>query len=1030
MQKKEKNKKIFSLFVLFIFVLIEIMPFSGKAATLTIPDTLVDVLGSAPINSADNQLTGANNKTQNPTVTVFFDSSEINQPGGRMVATATPGYFNNASDPSKLYFTWYLKRKGCEKDDSVGDNNTCDLDGNNKINENDWKIAATRLIVSGFFDKTGVDYDKLQGIGSDDSGFVVTPGVDQKKGSLDIGWRNGFLRDSGGELYQENTESDDVANCYVQAPVSGQVYELRKTISDFTETCTEGYHRACVSNQTVNCDVFNVINADYQETFNACGVASERSDHADAFCKVEDDIALKNFKAVVACEDQNNLPLCVKNDSSSPALSSNMEYKNNSSATLGVLVGTKLGTSVGVDDTFNNKMCSAVAKQDTVNAGLFLTNTNPLFGQSAEKCDVLKAGLIAGDSTLKPICSFQKGANLCKHLFPVLPKSVKTDNGKQAVIGDGEFNVAEKAFWGADPTKVATLGLGKDEQRAVGLGVNTFQWVYTTGDEVGVAVEGESTEPTQHEDSAYQRTWAFSNGTCKVLDELEKNNTLTNQNSSENTRGFYIEGNYGILTAQLDLNDCLEENLLDPRDNEGSSSKLNVQLVSEPLNPVNDPDGRGDILTISTASMNVQDYENLLYKWTVQLSRDGSTMPTETTNWKDITTELVKNLSFSAVDIVGMGRDKLVINLNLSEALIENNITGSYDGTFYLKVKTKITATAIDGNQNTDGYLIVKVRAQQNELLRYPVIANSAGMLSMDDAKNSEMCSGAVDKTRCFVTKNEIIGVEVPNADNKLTNFTWKINGNEANCDSGVSSQCVSGGNKLFFPVLGNIGEAVDIVATALNNKTNETIEVSRHFVITGTEIMISSGDTNTVWPKLLGYYKDLNGNRYPDYSDLVYETQEGSIARVVAGFSGSSEIAWIIDGQERYEWANQREITFPIDKMEGLSYNVNLTASYKAGSEVEINNLRKALLKNWNIAPEESIVEEMQEANIQINVLAPAQVSANKNIQGGFASLITHLPENLIFLFRLILTAGGLLLLTGIVFAVMPETLFEKEKN
>ncbi len=1049
-----KIKKISALAVIFALILMELSPLTAQAASFTLPDSLVDSLvspnTSAVVNSTSNDSNGMLGKNSAPKVEVTFNSLSASQIGGKITATANPGFFNNGSDPSKLYFTWYLKKNGCDKRDNVSDGNNCDLDGNNKIDENDWKIAAAKINVASSFDNTGVNYDSFtNGENSDTASYTAIPEINKSKNSVNVGWRNSFLRDGNNDLYKDNGDGLDVVDCYAQATASGRLYELRQVGSNFNSQCPAGYHRACVSDQTANCNVYDALNPTYQENFGACAVASENSDNSDVVCSVKDDTDLKNFKATVACKTNNELSVCVENDSSAPTSSLNLEFGNITEGVLGVILGTKLGASVGVDDTLNNKMCNAVAKPDPSHATFFLANTNPLISVEAEKCSTVRAGVLEGKkdingdtvilakSELEPKCNFEKSSNLCKHLFPVLPKSVKTNNDKQAVSGDGEFNLAEKEFWGADPSKANTIGKGKDEERVVGLGVNTFAWTYSVGDEVGVVVEGESVYPTNHADASYKRMWAFSKGTCKALDDIEKSKTIDPADPTKNTRGFYLDGNTGILTAEVDLNDCLEENLLDPRENDltDGKSQLGIQMVSVPQNPINDSSGKGDILTVSTTAYNSQDYNNLLYTWTVQISRDGSTAPTDETSWKDITSDLKAIPSFSAADITGINKNKLDIKLNLPETLLKNSITGTLADTFYLRIRAKIKGTATDGSQGADQYTIVKVRQQQHQIGVYSVVANNTGVLSMDNSSKAELCSTDSEKVRCYVTKNEIIGLSIPNdGSSVLTNFAWKVNGANITCDSEVSSQCTVGGNKMFVPILGNEGEAVDVTATAINSTTNEAVEISRHFVIIKPQAIINSVDSASVWPKLLGYYKDLDGNRSPDYSKLTFEAQEGSTASLVATFYPASiesqaGFDWSIDGEIQYDLSGKKEITFPISKIAGENYNIGLVANYNVGPESQLNNLRKALLKNWNVSPEDSI-EEQQSVNVQINVLAGPQIGITKNNQKGLASLVAHLPENLIFLLNIVLTSGMILLATGVIFAVMPEPLFKREEN
>jgi hypothetical protein len=1059
---------------------------SGALTTSSLSD-LVNSFGSTsdtgPLNSATNDQGGILGKNSFPKVDVMFRSEGISQSGSKMIATAVPGFFNNASDPKKLYFTWYLKREGCELGAAPTDR--CDLDFNGKITENDWKIAAAKIIVSKSFNATEVnangsstvDYTKFpDGIDSSSSAYTAFPEI------LNVGWRNDFLRDGGGALYQDNGGNDNVENCYVQAPKSGRVYELRKTIPDFTGECPENYHRACVSDQKPTCPILNpafsqaafdaansaipkipyLIPISIDKPFDACAVASEGTDkyiatesNPQVRCGILNDTNLKNFKANVICSGDGQSAICLKNDSTQETLSLNREFIDSSQNILGIIVGSKLGTNTGVDSTLNEKMCTAVAKPDAANSGLFLKLSKPY--RPNEECgDVVGKVIngikntaggvdVAANPTLNPKCTMLKGENVCKHLFPRLPGSVKNNHNNQAVSGDGEFNLEEKKFWQADPTKASTINAGKDEANVVGLGIDTFEWMYSTGDKLGVVVEGESTTPSEHPNVASnQRTWAFSKGTCAKLDELDKDNTINNINQNNNVRGFYIDGSKGILTAKIDLNDCLAENLLDPTDSDGIA-KLKVNLNYAPENPINDVNGKGDILTISSSSESTSNANGLVYKWSVQKSRDGSFAPIDTTNWVDITSDMQNGGSFLATDVQGLDKTELPINLNIDDAIITSGMTSnSYNGeVFYLRVKLKIIGTAADGSQSAIGITSpIRVKQQNNELRLYPVTVSDNGLVNLNKGltgQSLELCSNREGKQRCYVTKNQILGLEVPtsvnNKTSKLSNFSWSVNNNPISCSKTVSSECSPGGNVLFMPVLGNEGEAVDVVVKAINEK-NEQVEVSRHFVIVKNQLQILGVDPNafcglqclnssTVCPKYLGFYKDLNGGQYPDCSNEVLQTSEGNLVTLQA--TGQSGFDWSIDGQVIPEYKDLAQIQIPINKVVGESYNIGLSTHLSQTGTKQATNTRLALYKNWGISPED-VIEENQRANVQIDVIGGNSLAVNKNTTFG-ASLITHLPTQLLFLLKISLTSVLMFLITGLLFAVIPETLFKKEE-
>ncbi|KKQ80924.1 MAG: hypothetical protein UT03_C0016G0001 [Candidatus Moranbacteria bacterium GW2011_GWD2_38_7] len=1024
-------------------------------------------------NAADNDWGNSQSKTPAPKVDVIFNSSATStQANSTMKATAIPSFFNNASDPKELYFTWYLKRKDCGLTNSKepGDVASCDLDDDDKITENDWKIAAAKIIVAKSFDKEDVDYDEFpQGMNSQSSAYTAIPEISKMKGETktDIGWINGFLRKDNGELEDENSEDESVANCYVKAPKSGRIYEIRKVTHTFEDECPENYQRACVSNQKANCSVLNPlfsqtdkdaaaltvppveynISQSITSEFDVCAVSSVKEDNSDVKCGIENNDALMNFKTSVSC-GAGKYAICVKkgNDYSKEKLSSqNLELIDTTPKTLGVIVGITPGIENEEENT--KKMCSAVAKADPINTGLFLKDT-PIYSAANEDCKYLQsksiAGLkdaegsviIEGNSNLQPKCQFERGANLCKHLFPNLPKDIKSNSGDQALVGDGEFNIAEKKFWGTDPSKPDTLGVGKDEERIVGLGIDSFEWMYSSGDQIGVAVEGEGITPTDHADSSYQRMWAFPNGKCDALDEMESSDSIDPEKPNKNTRGFYMDGAKGILTAEVDLDECLKDNLLNPA--ETGTSKMTVALSATPENPINDVNGDGDILNVSAFESGGLD--NALYTWSIQKSKDGSIAPSDTTQWMDVTTAFEDAGSITEESKQGLNKNNFAINLNLKNSIINQNMNNSsYSGVFYIKVRVRIAGSAADGEQSAVGEVIVRVKTQENEIIAYPVTATNEGMLSLNKGLTGQSLALCKEnKANCFVIKNQIIGLEVPLASKQLTNFSWKVNGNDISCGPNISSSCSAGGNKLFLPILGNEGESLIISASALDEK-NESVEIRRNFIIGSTQLQIMTTDdpnsscglqclnNNSVCRKYLGRYNYPNGATKEDCAEDVWETREGNNVTFVAG--GQTGFDWTIDGQSIPEFRDKNQIPLTIDKPSGSSYNIGLITYPLPDSKIQTKNIQKALYKNWGVTSQEE-TEVNKSANMQLNVVDGVGQSMVSAKQTSFAaSLITHLPQQFMFLLKIALTTLSILMITSLLFALMPETMFRQNE-
>ena len=1005
-----------------------------------------------------------------------------------------------------------------DKDGDAAKVAKCDLDGDGIITVNDWKIAAAKIIVDGSFDadatdpsgKKLVDYSKFSSTSLDTntamndsaSGFSAIPAIKASKGPDNIGWQAGQVKDDNNKpfFYQDNgNDSTDLPDCYVQSPKSGDIYELRNAQSDFSATkeCPDGYHRACVADQSAQCNVslpnpaysladaaadnsatppitYSIpttiptlepfIQALTPPTFTVCAVDTAansenpdtNSSHDGAACSISD---LKNFTATVSCSTKGDVPMCLKDDTAKDGGSLSISATDASQNIVGTIVGSDKSNG-----SLNNGMCNIIATPDKANVGLFVSSTTPLVSQVNEKCATLQNELvngtkdasgnvvIAANPNLQPKCSFTAGVNV-----PLADGSTIDMSG--AVTGDGTFSLAEKQFWGADPTKVSTNGNGQpDEENIVGLGIDNFSWMYSPGDQVGVVVEGDSTLHSDHPNysATYKRMWAFSNNTCSVLDKMEAQSSIDNTNPDDNTRGYYMDGNTGSLTATLNLDDCLKDNLLDPSTTTGNDTKLGVQLNSTPDNPTDDPSGAGDTLSVSSSSANTQDQNGLTYNWSVEESRSGSATPIDTTSWVDVTTMMENAGSFSASDITGVGKNSLDINLNLKDDTHPTvpdltsafTTSNSYNGVFYLRVKLTIKGTNADGGQNAQGVTLpIRVKMQENSVHAYPVSANSDGTVKLvlaPSGQSSELCVDGQGKpiTPCYVTKNEIVGVTVAgsNLGTGSTALSWTINGNATSCSTSVSQDC-KGGNTLIFPILGNVGETVDVVASGVD-KNNESIQVSKSFVIGDSQLAITSGDaksvcdqqclsnnasdTNIMCPKYLGHYNNVDGTQTPDCSNQVWETNPGKTVTLSA--AGQTGFDWSIDGQILPQDQDLQQITLPINKNPGDNYNIGLTTHMTANDTTQLGYMRKALSLNWGVAPTDELVDENQSVNIELDVVGGGSQVASTSPTTFGASLITHLPEQFMFLLKIALTGITLLLVASLLFAIMPETLPRRE--
>ncbi|MEI9966534.1 MAG: hypothetical protein WDN67_02695 [Candidatus Moraniibacteriota bacterium] len=147
-----------------------------------------------------------------------------------------------------------------------------------------------------------------------------------------------------------------------------------------------------------------------------------------------------------------------------------------------------------------------------------------------------------------------------------------------------------------------------------GLGQSIFTWNYDSGDQVGVAVEGASLIATKHEDNSVMIMWAFPKNDCPV-DVADSTGSY-----SQKINGYSVE----FETANIDLNKCIERNLVDPTQG-GQPTNLQVQVSATPQDPINDESGDkgGDVVTaLASVSNSQQDSSGTTYDWQVDLSNN------------------------------------------------------------------------------------------------------------------------------------------------------------------------------------------------------------------------------------------------------------------------------------------------------------------------------------------------------------------------------------------------------------------------
>ncbi len=634
---------------------------------------------------------------------------------------------------------------------------------------------------------------------------------------------------------------------------------------------------------------------------------------------------------------------------------------------------------------------------------------------------------------------------VCKHLFP-----------RPSDSGNGSFGLTEEQFWGTDPQDPSTADNGnKDEANIVGLGQDNFTWNYVKGDKVGVVVEGTSMMPTKHADSSNMIMWAFSKNDCKLDGDTGS--------YQKNIKGY----NVVIPTTDMDLNECLDDNLVDPVQG-GQATNLEVNLSATPDDPINDStDGNnGDTLVVNaTVNNSAQGANRTYFDWKVDISRNGIPNPAPG-DWVSLVDAEGKsplnNLPgdrklLSPVKGNGISSVRLALNLRAKDILGSREFDSYLEGgvgylRFRLDVAENFSTSGASRRGKSD--IIVKFNSSADRISAHTVTPNGdPARLVLND--NQEICSGVpllsgtetedelttkkalarLDTKLCRVIKNEIIGLKVVES-TPLDSFNWTINGLPLVCNTRVSSVGCADDKQNginFFPVVGNVGDVftVTVTGTRVGNplrgssavSVGQTVTISRAFKIVEPEVAIVSADQNQAWPKVLGRYVDANGVTYPDYSKTTLQAFSGSQVKLEARFTpdflGSRlppevERSWTVDGETVGD-GSSGVITFSTLKEPGSIYNIGLSAVYRPNALT-----RKAMQDIWQISNLDS-TEVYFSTGSQLEhpeELIVAKTGVNKYL----ALASSYLPASLLFAIRIFLTAGLILFVTGFLFALIPN--------
>ncbi|MFH0969728.1 MAG: hypothetical protein V1804_04425 [Patescibacteria group bacterium] len=485
---------------------------------------------------------------------------------------------------------------------------------------------------------------------------------------------------------------------------------------------------------------------------------------------------------------------------------------------------------------------------------------------------------------------------------------------------------------------------------------------------------------------------------------------------SETEKGF----TFSIPTTTIDINDCLEDNLVDPA--QKTLEKLDVSLSYTPDNPINDStgDNTGDVLSlISSVANPSQNSSQLYYDWKISIGKNISG------DFSNVSNQLVANEM--ANKMLGLNIPNLNLNLNMGDSYKKY----FQDDIGYIKAEVTVKELLPGAKPRIGkGEVIVRVNSTDKKIKAY--LTNSIDGVQLNE-KDSICDNPATDSAsfyNCPVVKNQILQLEVDRSE--MSDFSWSVNGTSYSCDSSISSSC-SSGNVIFLPILGNEGDIINVKLSAKNMENGKSIELSKSFQIVKpyVKIAVNSGDMKFFWPKILGNYRDLDGTVYPDFSNSEFETSSGMKATLLAEFhpswlskTGTLNSQWLLDGEDITSNSVPGEIQFSADKGIGDSYNIEFNSYYLVSNEI-----RKILKKSWNVSQNDSGGEMLSFA-IRAEVV-PEETSQGVSIKNPgklLASIISNFPSQAIFLIRIALIVFIVILISGFALNFSPD--FVKNKK
>lgn len=957
----------------------------------------------------------AEQKGEYPRVTIQFSNPHPKE-GELVTATAVT---NSLKDPTVSYFTWYIRN---ENDDN--NSNLAALE--------QYKVNAVRKHVKTYFDWLRFDEPyNANGTSPNGDGIVQFEEFQHTDGDNDA-----FFAHIGGESAIEKNDY-----CYVYDRESGDQYEMVESAEQGGYSCPDGKRPTCLFDSRETLCPLVILPLEGQASGgNATGGSATGGSATGGSTGSSGGSAAGGAAAGGSAEggaaEGGNVSLF------SPEGPREAPYNICSEAGLGtctdagVICQNPAATPYCIPDNppaiaTDLDQCPTPVDWFTlleVSGGVY-------FHPEFPTCETVAgaAGWPVAECIYIGDLAFE-GVNSCDsndiHLFPdMVPGST----------GNDTFGAEEEYFWQTDGTNVATTPYGPDERFVAGLGVSTYQWVYSEGDELGVVVEGLSSTAAKHDNSSEQIVFLFVKG-CEL----------------EYPTGSYFASIGGgkdaeILTIAMgedELNLCILEgdNFVKPGENERTD--LEVDILGTDNNDIVQ-NSIGNVLSLEGSISNRNDatdakQRQTSYRWSFACSADKEALldtsdESRNNGGLNITQNIVdqvrsepsRGLRFPTENLHQIGEQIGIEGSGLSTMEIPVDLPGGCfagDETF-MRVRLIVNEPGDRSNETNYGRKdkIFRVSNDPQFLEVYKVSVNTGGASGLPEVTRAEqVCAQQglltdLDHAFCRVVSGELMGFYVPEL-SFPQNVQWTVNGEAVYCNG--SPQCDQNPGQsdaiqdsVFIPILGNTNDEILVTAT-INDPTEpgEVVSISRILRIVEPQIRIIPGGGGTDW-KPLGEYVDLEGAAFGNFSDRVM-TFSGTVSlqvETVPPFieDDISEFLWSTGGEDNVATPTGAYSFVPI-----VVDDVYTTAHVRVVAQLETPQEDRLFMREQYGIGQFNTSSRQLEGEITVTDAPVAAVGSAGN-STFFGSVLTNTPQYMLFLLKLVLVMGVLLFSSSLIIGI-----------